>query len=88
MSKINAGRAARPIVRANTPPRLAEVERGIHVAEIEKTPRRASRIRDAAGQTLVEYALILFLVSVTAVLALQAIGVNIAGLLSSLPGQL
>ncbi len=44
--------------------------------------------RDEAGQTLVEYALIIALVSVTAVLALQGLSGGINGVFSSIVGSL
>ena len=44
--------------------------------------------KDEAGQTLVEYALIIALVSVTAVLALQGLSGGINGVFSSIVGSL
>jgi pilus assembly protein Flp/PilA len=47
------------------------------------------RIREREeGQALVEYALILALVSVVAVAALTAIGTNVTGVLNSIAGEL
>jgi Flp pilus assembly pilin Flp len=44
--------------------------------------------KDEAGQTLVEYALIIALVSVTAVIALQGLSTGINGVFSSIVGSL
>jgi Flp pilus assembly pilin Flp len=44
--------------------------------------------RDESGQTLVEYALIIALVSVTAVLALGALSTGINGTFSNIVGSL
>ena len=47
------------------------------------------RIREREeGQALVEYALILALVSVVAVAALTALGTNITGILNNVAGEL
>jgi Flp pilus assembly pilin Flp len=40
--------------------------------------------RNQDGQTLAEYALILVLVAIVAILALTALGVNIAGVLTNI----
>ena len=50
--------------------------------------RFAHAVREQAGQGLAEYALILFLVAIVAVLALTFLGVSITSILSSVAGSL
>ena len=50
--------------------------------------RARLNISSEKGQTLVEYALILALVSVVAIGALQLLGTNVTGVLNNIAGQI
>lgn len=46
------------------------------------------RAREDEGQGLVEYALIIFLVSIAAIIALGALGTSVTGVFTSITGSL
>ena len=49
---------------------------------------RIQDARDEAGQTLVEYGLILALISIVAIVALELIGTNVTGVFNDVGGKL
>jgi pilus assembly protein Flp/PilA len=49
---------------------------------------RASGAQDEEGQTLIEYGLIVALVSIVAILALTAVGTNVSAVFTSIAGKL
>jgi len=48
---------------------------------------RSQAVREERGQALVEYALILALISVVAVVALRLVGTNVTNLLNQIPND-
>ena len=49
---------------------------------------RANCAQDEEGQTLIEYGLIVALISIVAILALTAIGTNVSSVFTSIAGKL
>jgi Flp pilus assembly pilin Flp len=59
----------------------------MHAIDIENPPAEQARIHDEQGQALVEYALILMFVSITAI-ALTPVGTQVAARLAEVSGAL
>ena len=47
-----------------------------------------NKMQDEAGQGLVEYALIIFLVSIACIAMLTVLGVNVGGVFTNISGQI